>query len=588
MNDKKFWRPQTKNKKIRKEQNMKKIVTIILTLAMLLSCGTFVISADSTTPAVWDGTTIDYDWYLNAPEAATDFYIGSAAGLAGLASLVNDGTSFQGMTIYLSDDIYLNANSENYASWGETAPANNWTPIGTNSKPFRGRFDGQGHAIYGMYIGTSNGDNQVGLFGCINGGVSKEEATDATNCGVNNLRVVNSYIGSTAAGSHNKKMGMIVGQLYNGNAYVNAIVISNVYTHGIIKPKYGESNNKPWVGGMIGQIENDSWGTFLFENLVSNVTITSNYSAGGIIGGDNTVKNAHENKKLIFRNLVNLGDITIEATHDVNLVHAGGIFAGCSTKNTSLIETFEISNCVNLGNIKCDYTDRGYVGGIVGYYCKGVKLDKALNAGSVSGFMSDAIIGGTDVADVAAPVVTNAYTTTEAAGKYATKVADASVKGANALAALAGFDWVATADYPLPTAMTAYLAGKLTLANVRLAATQETAAANGKIKVRLIGAVDSLEYSSVGFAGMVGMTPMESTTKTVSTSVAYAGGKAAAFDNYITPYVYAIELGEISATGTVVINVVATAKGLDGTDVSSAQYKITYTDGVFVSAVVSQ
>ena len=569
---------------------MKKIVTIILTLAMILSCGAIVISAEQTTPNVWDGTSISYDWYLNAPENATEFYISSAAELAGLASLVNDGTAFAGMDIYLTADIYLNANSENYKTWGETAPANNWTAIGTNGKPFKGRFDGQGHTVYGMYIGTSNGDNHVGLFGCLNGNVSKD--TPANGCGIKNLRVVNSYIASTAEGSHNRKMGMIAGQYYIGKNYVNIMYLSNVYTHGIIAPKYGETKNEPWVSGMVALTENDGYGTMLFENLVSDVQLTTNFSAGGIIGGTNDIKNEHADKKMVFNNLVNLGDITVVGTHEPSVAHAGGIFAEL---DGAIIATYEVSNCINLGNVKNDCpvtatTKNSFAGGIIGRYERPIKMDNVINCGTVTGVSADPIIGGVQATDVTAPVVTGAYTTTEAAGAYATKVADASIKGANALSALTGFgDWVTTADYPMPSVMAGYLAGKVTLAKVRLAATQETAAANGKIKVRLIGAIDSLDYTVAGFDVKVGSAAAEEkTTKTVSTYVGYNGGKAAAFDNYITSYVYAVELGEISATGTVVIEATAFVKGVDGAKVSAAKYTVTYTDGAFVSAVVSQ
>ena len=51
---------------------------------------------------------------------------------------VNDGESYQGMYIMLTADIDL-GNEE-------------WTPIGTEGKPFRGTFDGSGNTISNLYI----------------------------------------------------------------------------------------------------------------------------------------------------------------------------------------------------------------------------------------------------------------------------------------------------------------------------------------------------------------------------------------------------------------------------------------------------
>lgn len=109
---------------------------------------------------VWAGADaedgIDTSWY-NANE--TEFKINTAAELAGLAKLVNDGTAtFSKKTIKLTADIRLNE---------QDVPANGnlWTPIGKKSKPFQGTFDGDGHTIRGLCINATT-INQ-GLFGYI-------------------------------------------------------------------------------------------------------------------------------------------------------------------------------------------------------------------------------------------------------------------------------------------------------------------------------------------------------------------------------------------------------------------------------------
>lgn len=106
---------------------------------------------------VWAGADaedgIDTSWY-NANE--TEFKINTAAELAGLAKLVNDGTNFSGKTIKLAKDIDLGDKE--------------WTPIGNgnNSFAFSGTFDGDGYTISGLNVPDTNAP---GLFGCIFGTV---------------------------------------------------------------------------------------------------------------------------------------------------------------------------------------------------------------------------------------------------------------------------------------------------------------------------------------------------------------------------------------------------------------------------------
>lgn len=114
---------------------------------------------------VWDGTD-DTSWYENNKDA-TEFSIGTAAELAGLAALVNGtakdadnnpiaAVNFSGKTIKLTADIDL----------GNQA----WTPIGNGSSSFAffGTFDGDGYTISGLNVPDANAP---GLFGCIFGTV---------------------------------------------------------------------------------------------------------------------------------------------------------------------------------------------------------------------------------------------------------------------------------------------------------------------------------------------------------------------------------------------------------------------------------
>lgn len=127
---------------------------------------------DENAADAWDGTAVDTSWYAGH-ENETEFFIGTAAELAGLAALVNgtakdaegkpiaavnfyDETTKTDKTIKLTADIDL----------GNQA----WTPIGNgdSSFAFSGTFDGNGNTISGLNVPDTNAP---GLFGCIFGTV---------------------------------------------------------------------------------------------------------------------------------------------------------------------------------------------------------------------------------------------------------------------------------------------------------------------------------------------------------------------------------------------------------------------------------
>ena len=102
---------------------------------------------------IWDGTA-ETGWYY-ADTSAYVYEIDSAAELAGLSKLVRDEVcDFTGKTVLLKRDINL-AGIE-------------WKRIGSSYLPFRGSFDGGGHAITGLVITTT--DKADGFFGQVSGG----------------------------------------------------------------------------------------------------------------------------------------------------------------------------------------------------------------------------------------------------------------------------------------------------------------------------------------------------------------------------------------------------------------------------------
>lgn len=171
-----------------------------------------------------DDTTAD-NWYKKEGAGTADmpYELGNAVELAYFAKLVNEGNPFNGKYIQLTKNIALNAQDVPTADGEPTL----WTPIGTyvsrkDSKPFSGTFDGNGHAITGLYI--NNAAQYQGLFGNIStGGVVK------------NLAVAGRVI---ATGQNN--VGGIVARLSGGT-------VQNCGFYGAVTA--GTSN----AGGVVGQ-----------------------------------------------------------------------------------------------------------------------------------------------------------------------------------------------------------------------------------------------------------------------------------------------------------------------------------------------
>ena len=178
------------------------------------------------------------------PQKNGDVYqICTARELYGFAALVNGtvagtpanpaakGVLVNNITIEQNADLF--DNNGNFTGAGKA----DWTPIGDNSNPFIGSFDGNGYTISGLYADES-ADN-IGLFGVIgNGG------------GVSNVGVIDSY--------------------FSGNDYVGAIAgknngtISGCFSTSTIE---ATSSNK---GGISGNVSDKVTNSFFLVSGVSN------------------------------------------------------------------------------------------------------------------------------------------------------------------------------------------------------------------------------------------------------------------------------------------------------------------------------
>ena len=192
---------------------------------------------------------------LVVPDQLENVYqISNIAELYWFAALVN-GTSMEADAV-LTADIVVNENvlTSDGQLVDETDALAEWTPIGSESAPFNGTFDGQGHTISGLYINQPKADEQ-GLFGYVgsSGNVSRIEVTGSYihgQDGVGGITGINN--GLLTACSYS---GTVIGNNYplGGVAGGNYGTVSCCYATG----KVHATGSDPYVGGVVG----DNYGT---------------------------------------------------------------------------------------------------------------------------------------------------------------------------------------------------------------------------------------------------------------------------------------------------------------------------------------
>lgn len=262
------------------KKNLQRIfsVNLILTLlvCMALHSGISIAAAD----AAWDGT-VDTSWY-NDSNPQTSYTLTTGAQLAGLASLVNSGNRFNGVTINLGSNIDLGGSAGH--AWTAIGNANQINDI------FNGVFDGNGYTVRNIYM--TNGGSHVtylGLFGITgistvikNTSVvmnmdSMDSTFDGALVGVNNGRILNcSAAGILAYNGYGIQSGGLVG--YNEGAILNSYSTANVI-----------GGTSAFIGGLVGSNDGS------IDNCYAVGTVASDSSSyiGGFVGFNDVAIGSH-------------------------------------------------------------------------------------------------------------------------------------------------------------------------------------------------------------------------------------------------------------------------------------------------------
>lgn len=242
------------------------------------------------------------------------YQVADAFQLFWFAGLVN-GTLTDGTEQNTSASAVLTADID---LSGET-----WTPIGSESTPYTGTFDGQGYTISGMTI--ENAESYSGLFGNVTGTVK-------------NFTVTGSI---TITGDETvAKVGGAVGSLGTASA---GGTVSGVISGVDITVSAGNDH----IGGVVGSMPENSSPTV--ENCIYTGKITVTVAAGSVAGIVGYIRTG------TIQNCANQGSISVNVGGTGSV---GGILGYCNNGR------IYIRNCYNTGAISADGTDN--VGAIVG------------------------------------------------------------------------------------------------------------------------------------------------------------------------------------------------------------------------------
>ena len=299
------------------------------------------------TVSTWDGASADTGWYS---ESADAFTLSTAAELAGLAKLVNEGKDFAGKAVTLGIDIDLGGHE--------------WTPIGRFIKawgavvegyeeiskdyvgyvhPFSGIFDGNNKTISGLEVTTRSSctDSMLdgsALFGVISGATIK------------NVTISNCVISS------DDRSAAVAGFVIGGKADFSNVLIDGgtILSHDPCddnesSPNYDGNGTDDWsswsTGGIVAQIYNYS--TYNYKNVSNAVVSFENCEVRGTaITGDYNVGSLW-------------GSITEAGTIPGNLQQLPAVVT--------------VSDCSSSAKVHCTQGTIGVLGGWT--YCAGGNVD---------------------------------------------------------------------------------------------------------------------------------------------------------------------------------------------------------------------
>ena len=226
--------------------------------------------------------------------------------------ITGEGTSNNPYLIYtqahlnkLREDAYLQT-GKYFKQMDNIVMTGNWTPIGSNSNPFNGFYDGNNLKITGLTIQTNN--NYVGLFSSIGSdNKSKIENLKLENVNINGAE----HVGALAGYVNNADITNVhvIGEEINviGNSsYIGGLAgdckAVNIASCSVDSPNglVNGGNSGSSVGGLIGLTYNGDENSTISESYAS-ITVQGNSQVGGLVGylDSSSIENSYSDSTLI-------------------------------------------------------------------------------------------------------------------------------------------------------------------------------------------------------------------------------------------------------------------------------------------------
>lgn len=207
-------------------------------------------------------------------------------------SQVSNFLNQEGVVFKLMKDLDL-------TSWvAENNPRQGWLPIGVESMPFMGKFNGNNHKVSGLMIKRTSTDN-VGFFGYVSGAmienltIEGSSVTGASNVGgfigyASGSDITNCNLSLTSGVEGTSNVGGFVGQSLHSN-YSTFNVESSVKAQKYLGGFVGLAEGGTWQnGGVAGQRTNTEEYAGGFAGKLTSVSLSDIKQKGDVSGQDYT------------------------------------------------------------------------------------------------------------------------------------------------------------------------------------------------------------------------------------------------------------------------------------------------------------
>jgi hypothetical protein len=254
--------------------------------------------------------------------------------------------------------------NENYILAGDIT-LTGWTPIGSDTEPFTGTFNGNNKTItLSSFYTEAASAKYLGVFAYADGATISDLAINLGTISIVSAADSTIYIGTVAGYAKDTKLSKI--KVASGSLTFSANAVVN-------------------VGGVIG-CGLDSEITSAGVSSPVSVTANGNSGAGGIAG---SIKSSTISKARV-RDSSSTGAVTLAWNNggdlDYGMLYVGGIAGDSAYSEYGGTQYYGglFENCYSTGAVSCASVPYPYVGGIVGYSYASSKINACYTTGAAT------------------------------------------------------------------------------------------------------------------------------------------------------------------------------------------------------------